>query len=64
MTLTLDPVAADWTQEVGIEAVGFLNLIQEFPDVHHLRGSSATASYGFDCATPFIRWRAVKLLKR
>lgn len=38
MTLTLDPVAADWTQEVGIEAVGFLNLIQEFPDVHHLRG--------------------------
>lgn len=37
MTLTLDPVAADWTQEVGIEAMGFLDLIQEFPDVHHLR---------------------------
>lgn len=26
--LTLDPVAADWTEEVGVQAVGFFNLVQ------------------------------------
>lgn len=37
MTLTLDPVAADWTEEVGVQAVGFFNLVQEFSDIHHLQ---------------------------
>lgn len=35
--LTLDPVATDWTEEVGIQAVGFFNLVQQFPDIHHLQ---------------------------
>lgn len=38
-TLTLDPVAADWTQEVGVQAVRFLNLVQEFSDIQHLPGA-------------------------
>lgn len=42
-TLTLDPVAADWTQEVGVEAVGFLNLIQEFSDIQHLPGGKSAS---------------------
>lgn len=37
--LTLDPVAADWTEEVGIQAVGFFYLVQQLPDVHHLQTS-------------------------
>lgn len=36
-TLTLDPVAADWAEEVGVKAVGFFNLVQEFTDIHHLQ---------------------------
>lgn len=35
--LTLDPVAADWAEEVGVQAVGFFNLVQEFSDIHHLQ---------------------------
>lgn len=36
-TLTLDPVAADWAEKVGVQAVGFFNLVQEFTDIHHLQ---------------------------
>lgn len=44
LRLTLDPVAADWTQEVGVQAVGFLNLIQEFSDIQHLPGPNIIVS--------------------
>lgn len=40
--LTLDPVAADWTEEVGVQAVGFFNLVQQFSDVHHLQRHQTT----------------------
>ena len=36
VVLTLDPVSAHWTEEVGVEAVGLLDLVQHLPDVHHL----------------------------
>lgn len=35
--LTLDPVATDWTEKVWVQAMRFLNLVQKFPDVHHLQ---------------------------
>lgn len=35
-SLTLDPVAADWAEEVGVQAVGLFNLVQKFSDIHHL----------------------------
>lgn len=40
--LTLDPVAADWTEEVGVQAVGFFNLVQQFSDVHNLQRHRTT----------------------
>lgn len=35
--LTLDPVATDRTEEVGVQAVWLFNLVQYFSDVHHLQ---------------------------
>lgn len=43
--LTLDPVAADRTEEVGVETMGLLNLIQQFSDVHHLQQQHSTNHY-------------------
>lgn len=34
--LTLDPVAADWAEEIGVQTVGFFDLVQEFSDIHYL----------------------------
>lgn len=52
MTLTLDPVAADWTEEVGVQAVRFFNLIQEFSDIHHLQGHRGAKEYHLDTSLP------------
>lgn len=51
--LTLDPVATDWTEEVGIQAVGFFNLVQQFPDVHHLQRHHSTNEYHKAKALPW-----------
>lgn len=37
MSLTLYPVAADGTQEVGIQTVRLLDFVQQLSDVHHLK---------------------------
>lgn len=34
--LTLAPLAAVGVQVVGVEPLGFVQAIQDFPDVHHL----------------------------
>lgn len=35
--LTLDPVATDGTQEVGIETVRLLDFVQQLSDIHNLQ---------------------------
>lgn len=54
MTLTLDPVAADWTEEVGVQAVGFFNLVQEFSDIHHLQRHQGAKEYHLDTSLPWF----------
>lgn len=37
MLLTLNPVATDWTEEVGIQTMRFLYFVQQLSNVHHLQ---------------------------
>lgn len=61
-TLTLDPVAVDWTQEVGVQPVGFLNLSQEFSDIQHLPGVKKHITESRSCQV-YLGWHPFKRKK-